>query len=290
MSAIPRPFTIFGGGRAPGGIFYGANGQTITGNSSGAWAIAANGTNQNITLTPSGTGTSAGKLALPIGGTRTSYFGVDPGDANYHALWLGLTVAPTTLNYTLDANGTNLYINRPSASGDTFFAANGSAFAKFAATSNSLLLGTTTDSSNGRIQLATHTTSAGGVSWGTRAAEVVYRTANDTLRTDATWQLGRFIQAITDTRSGVGAVSVTADTTKLTSTGVAEAITLADGADGQIKRIVHDVDGGSMVLTPTTKTGFSTVTFTNAGDTVMLQFFTTRGWMVMANYGAVVAP
>ena len=45
-----------------------------------------------------------------------------------------------------------------------------------------------------------------------------------------------------------------------------------------------------MVLTPTTKTGFSTVTFTNAGDTVTLQFITTRGWMVIGSYGAVVAP
>lgn len=94
----------------------------------------------------------------------------------------------------------------------------------------------------------------------------------------------------TDTRSGTGAVSVTKDTTKLTSTGPAEAITIADGADGQIKRIVHDVDGGSMVLTPTTKTGWSTATFTNAGDTLTLIFVTTRGWMVVGNYGTVVAP
>lgn len=36
--------------------FLGTNGQSILGNSSGAWAITANGTNQNITLTPSGTG------------------------------------------------------------------------------------------------------------------------------------------------------------------------------------------------------------------------------------------
>jgi hypothetical protein len=50
------------------------------------------------------------------------------------------------------------------------------------------------------------------------------------------------------------------------------------------------VDGGTMVLTPTTKTGFSTVTFTNVGDTVTLQFFTTRGWMVMGSYGVTVAP
>jgi hypothetical protein len=46
----------------------------------------------------------------------------------------------------------------------------GSAFteiARFAPTSNSLLLGTTTDSSNGRLQLATHTSNAGGIGFGT---------------------------------------------------------------------------------------------------------------------------
>lgn len=94
----------------------------------------------------------------------------------------------------------------------------------------------------------------------------------------------------TDTLSGAGAVSVTKDTTKLTSTGASEAITLANGTDGQMKRIIHDVDGGSMVLTPTTKTGFSTITFTNAGDAVSLEYVTTRGWIVVGSYGVTIAP
>jgi hypothetical protein len=90
--------------------------------------------------------------------------------------------------------------------------------------------------------------------------------------------------------SGAGAVNITNYSTEYTSTGVAQALTLADGRAGQIKVIVHGVDGGSGVLTPTTKTGFSTITFTNAGDSVTLQFFTTRGWMVTGSYGAVVTP
>lgn len=94
----------------------------------------------------------------------------------------------------------------------------------------------------------------------------------------------------TDTLSGAGAVSIIKDTTKLTSTGVAEALTLANGSDGQIKRVIHDVDGGSMVLTPTTKTGWSTATFTNAGDSLTLEYVTTRGWIVVGSYGTVVAP
>jgi hypothetical protein len=92
-----------------------------------------------------------------------------------------------------------------------------------------------------------------------------------------------------DTLSGAGAIPITTTTTAYTSTGAAQALTLANGTNGQVKTIVHDVDGGSGVLTPTTKTGFTTVTFNNAGDTVTLQYFTTRGWMVIGSFGAVIA-
>lgn len=93
----------------------------------------------------------------------------------------------------------------------------------------------------------------------------------------------------TDTRSGPGAVSVTKDTTLVTSTGVGDALTLANGTAGQIKHIIHDVDGGSAVLTPTTKTGYSTITFTNAGDAVTLEYVATRGWIVVGSFGVTIA-
>lgn len=89
--------------------------------------------------------------------------------------------------------------------------------------------------------------------------------------------------------SGAGACSVTTTVTKLTTTGAAQALTLADGTNGQIKIIVHDVDGGSAVLTPTTKTGFSTITFTSVGETATLMFVTTRGWVILSLFGAVAA-
>jgi hypothetical protein len=89
--------------------------------------------------------------------------------------------------------------------------------------------------------------------------------------------------------SGAGAVTIDTLTTKLTTTGAAQALTLANGADGQIKTIIHDVDGGSAVLTPATKTGYSTITFTNAGESATLQFVATRGWIILSLYGAVAA-
>lgn len=98
---------------------------------------------------------------------------------------------------------------------------------------------------------------------------------------------GRVIGSTT-TRSGAGAVPITAATVKLTTTG-ANALTLANGADGQILSIVMVVDGGDGTLTPTTKTGFSTITFDAVGDSVTLQYFTTLGWMILSNNGATVA-
>jgi hypothetical protein len=92
-----------------------------------------------------------------------------------------------------------------------------------------------------------------------------------------------------DTRNGAGAVSITTLTTELVSTGVAQAITLANGSSGQIKTIIHGVDGGSMVLTPATATGFTTITFTNVGESATLQWLNTRGWTILALNGAVAA-
>lgn len=93
----------------------------------------------------------------------------------------------------------------------------------------------------------------------------------------------------TQSLSGAGAVNVTTGVTKLTTTGSSQALTMADGVNGQLKSIVHEVDGGSAILTPTTKTGFSTITFTAVGDSATLVFVTTRGWMILAVNGATVA-
>lgn len=88
--------------------------------------------------------------------------------------------------------------------------------------------------------------------------------------------------------SGAGAVNLTTPITALTTTGAAQALTLADGVAGQIKIITHVVDGGSAVLTPTTKIGFSTITFTGVGESAML-VYTAAGWAIVALNGAVAA-
>ena len=87
------------------------------------------------------------------------------------------------------------------------------------------------------------------------------------------------------------AVSVTTPSTAITTTAPAQAITLANGTAGQIKTIAHVASsgGGTAVLTPATKTGYTTITFTNVGETATLQFFATVGWLILSLRGAVAA-
>ena len=99
--------------------------------------------------------------------------------------------------------------------------------------------------------------------------------------------IGRTFGTVTSL-SGAGAVPVTASTVRLTTTA-ADALTLANGTNGQLLTIVMVVDGGDGTLTPTTKTGFATITFGDVGDAVTLQYFTTLGWMIVSNYGATIA-
>lgn len=88
--------------------------------------------------------------------------------------------------------------------------------------------------------------------------------------------------------SGAGAVDITNAYTNLTTTGASQALTLADGTLGELKVIAHAVDGGSAVLTPTTKIGFSTITFTAVGDTATL-VYTSAGWAIIGSRGVTIA-
>ena len=88
--------------------------------------------------------------------------------------------------------------------------------------------------------------------------------------------------------SGAGAVDTISRRTDVTSTGAAEALTLIDGAVGQRKTVVHVVDGGSAVLTPTTGLGYTTITFTTAGEAVELEFGT-GGWAIVGFGGLTAA-
>jgi hypothetical protein len=91
--------------------------------------------------------------------------------------------------------------------------------------------------------------------------------------------------------SGAGAVNITTLTTAFTSTATGNALTLADGAAGQLKTIVYVAEaagGDTGVLTPTNLGSATTITFNAVGDSVTLQFIG-ADWWVIGFRGAVVA-
>ena len=90
------------------------------------------------------------------------------------------------------------------------------------------------------------------------------------------------------TLSGAGAIDLVTGVTEVTTTA-ADALTLANGTVGQIKIIVMKVDGGDGTITPTTFAGGTTITMNDAGDSVMLTYATTIGWVIIANNGCTIA-
>jgi len=90
------------------------------------------------------------------------------------------------------------------------------------------------------------------------------------------------------TISGAGAIDVVTGVTEVTTTA-ADAYTLADGTVGQIKIIVMKADGGDGTITPVTFAGGTTITMNDVGDSVMLTYATTIGWVLIANNGCTVA-
>lgn len=91
--------------------------------------------------------------------------------------------------------------------------------------------------------------------------------------------------------SGAGAVNITSLATAFTSTATGNALTLADGAQGQLKTIIYVAEaagGDTGVLTPTNLGSGTTITFNAVGDSVTLQFAGTD-WWVVGFRGAVVA-
>ena len=88
--------------------------------------------------------------------------------------------------------------------------------------------------------------------------------------------------------TAAGAVNITTPVTTVASSG-AIALTLADGAQGQIKIIVFITDGGDATLTPATMNDGTTLTFADAGDAAILMWLAT-GWQVIGAWGPGAGP
>lgn len=89
------------------------------------------------------------------------------------------------------------------------------------------------------------------------------------------------------TRAGAGAVAITSPRAVVTTTGAA-ALTLADGVPGQVLFISMRTDGGAGTLTPSNLKKYTTITFNDVGDWVVLEFIGFE-WVIQDYKGAVPA-
>lgn len=93
---------------------------------------------------------------------------------------------------------------------------------------------------------------------------------------------------VASTLSGPGAIPITNRSADITTTS-ADAMTLADGAIGQLINITLVVDGGTMTLTPASALGYTAIAFADAGDSVQLEF-KSGGWALVGQGGLGTGP
>jgi hypothetical protein len=243
----------------------------MTLDTSGALSVTGSLSATAITGTGQLTNSAAGAASTPAVNVTGAPYTSGTATTNHPLIYANGGTAPTTWSTV----GTYLGVNAVSGFAGNFldFHVNGGTTLFKVASSGTITIQTTTYSNN--------SLSFNGDTAFTRASAGVFSGPGLSL----SGALTTTPQAL----SGAGAVDVVTSATAFTSTGAAQALTLLNGTNGQIKTIAHVVDGGSGVLTPTTKSGYTTITFTNVGDSVTLQYFTGAGWCIVGIFGAVAA-
>ena len=116
-------------------------------------------------------------------------------------------------------------------------------------------------------------------------------TAEDVVNNIPSWLgLNSTSQSITGDGSTSSAVEITNAVTEVNATAGDAPVTVADGANGQIKTIINTSTGGSnsVNIVPSNLRGGTTVTLNAPGETATLMFKNSN-WNVIGGYGFVVA-
>lgn len=217
-----------------GGTITGPNGSNyLQLGPTGYISLIASGTNQNITLTPSGTG------SVSFGITTDNYVTI-VGGQGYTTF--GYVLA-TGHRAVIGGDGTGTAYVGAFSNSPFVIRTNNLEKARFT-TGGLFLVGTGTDSSNGIIQLATHTTSAGGIGFGTDT--VLYRAAAGVLKTDTIIAYGVYTVATLPAAAAGNTYGIVfvSDATNAAGTGIGTAPT----GGGAVKRAVYSTGAAWLLL------------------------------------------
>ena len=116
-------------------------------------------------------------------------------------------------------------------------------------------------------------------------------TAEDVFNNIPSWLgLKDTAQTITGDGSTSNAVTVTESTTLIDATSGAAPVTLADGADGQVKIIINKSTGGAnaVTITPASFVAGTTINIDAPGRSVICMFKDSK-WNVIGGNGFVIA-
>jgi hypothetical protein len=231
-------FITLQNGNATGGI----NFRDSAGNEVGSyyqvtdvWTFSKNTTiSGNLTVSGTGNSSVAGNLGIGTTSPQYSLQVSAPSTASYYPIALSSGVIGTIGNTvgmrfgftgntyqkgaiiyeSINANGVGKLHFALNATENSSNATLTDSKAVLTSTGN-VLIGTTTDSSNGKLQLATHTTSAGGIGFGTDTS--LFRSAAGNLQLSAS--VASAAIAINNVGSGVAALAYDATGALVYSTG-----------------------------------------------------------------------
>ena len=116
-------------------------------------------------------------------------------------------------------------------------------------------------------------------------------TAEDVFNNIPTWiGLNSTSQAITGDGSTSTAIEITNPVTEVNATSAAAPVTLADGANGQVKTIINVSTGGTnaVTITPSNLRGGSAIVLNAPGETVTCMFKNSN-WNILAGNGYSVS-